>query len=912
MTRYGLLFLGFSVLAAGAAETAPAEAFEKSVRPLLAAKCHSCHGTQMQMGGLNLATAEGLRRGATSGPILDPADPDNSRLLRAVRHQGKIKMPPAGKLSDAEIASLRDWVSAGAPWPAGQATPPRTAEIFWSFRPVSAAVPPAVNHTAWVHNDVDRFILAKLENQGIEPATPAGRLTFLRRATFDLTGLPPSEREVREFLNDRAPDAVARLIDRLLSSPRYGEHWGRHWMDVARYADSTGADEDHRYPYAWRYRDYVIDAFNRDLPFDQFVREQVAGDLLPAEDGSRVNLRGIVATGFLALGPKLIAEQDKPKMFYDIVDEQIEVTGRAFLGLTLACARCHDHKFDPISTKDYYSLASIFASTRQLEKLEGTVSQLYFAPLVPPEEAARWREHKRKLEDKKNEIDEVAGEEAARYRDRLTPRIAAYMLAAREVYREGKDLAQTAAGTSLDPEILQRWVDYLKPTKERRPHLEPWYQPNSGTASAEEYQSAFAATDRQRRDARKKWKQEVAEAKAKGAEPPPPPKFLAGDNRFYTEVIAAKGPLALPEKDRETLFTEENRHKHHRLTAELKALKDSGPPDPPLACGVAEDKPVTQRVFLRGNPASLGDEVPKRFPLVLAGHEQTPITQGSGRRELARWLSEPKNPLTARVMVNRIWQWHFGEGLVRTPSNFGRMGERPTHPELLDYLANRFMAEGWSVKAMNRLIMLSSAYRMSSLPSAAALEKDSDNRLWSRFQRRRLTVEEMRDSLLAIDGSLDATMGGSMQTGEGTDKEFSDDRKSLSPDESKRRLVYLPLRRSNLPSLLNLFDFGDATTTSEGRTQTNVAPQALYMMNSGYVAGRAKALAGQLLRDTALTDEGRIERAYYRVINRPPDPEETRSAVDYLARFPARGDAALAWSSFCRTLIASNDFLYIH
>lgn len=900
-------------MAAHAAETAPAaDAFEKTIRPLLSAKCHSCHGPQMQMGGLNLATVEGLRKGAASGPILDTADPDNSRLLRAVSHQTRIKMPPAGKLSDGEIASLREWVRAGTPWPSGQGVPSKPAELFWSFRPVQALDPPTVKNAAWVRNDIDRFLLAKLESQGIEPAPPADRLTFLRRATFDLTGLPPTEQEVREFVGDRAPDAVQRMVDRLLSSPRYGEQWGRHWMDVARYADSTGADEDHRYPYAWRYRDYVLDAFNRDLPFDQFVREQVAGDLLPAGDGSRVNLRGIIATGFLALGPKLIAEQDKPKMFYDIVDEQIEVTGRAFLGLTLACARCHDHKFDPVSTKDYYSLASIFASTRQLEKLEGTVSQLYFAPLVPPEEAARWRGHKLKLEEKQKEIDEVVGEEAARHRDRLSPRMARYMLAAREVYKDGKDLKQTASRTGLDAAILQRWVDYLKPTKERRPHLEPWYQSKSETAAAEEYQSTFTATDHKRREAREQWKREAAEAKAKGGEPPPPPKFLAGDNRFYTEVIAEKGPLALPEKNRETLFTGENRHRFHQLTAELKTLKDTGPPDPPLACGVAEDKPVTQRVFIRGNPAALGDEVPKRFPIVLAGHDQTPITQGSGRLELARWLSGRTNPLTARVMVNRIWQWHFGEGLVRTPSNFGRMGERPTHPELLDYLANRFMEGGWSLKAMHRLIMLSNAYQMSSRASAGAMEKDSDNRLWSRFQRRRLAVEEMRDSLLAIDGSLDVTMGGSLQKGEGTDKEFSDDRKSLSPDESKRRLVYLPLRRSNLPSVLNLFDFGDATTTSEGRTQTNVAPQALYMMNSGYVSERAKALAQHLLRDTALTDEGRIERAYYRVVNRPPDPDETRQAVDYVSRFPARGDGVLAWSSFCRSLIASNDFLYIH
>jgi hypothetical protein len=908
--RWTCCQLGLLLAAAGAWAGDNFELFEKKVRPLFVAKCHDCHGVKLQMGGLNLATAEGFRKGSAGGPLVDEGDPAKSRLLVALSHTGKVKMPPAGKLSDAEIAAVREWIEAGAPWPETAASPSAGGGVFWSFAPLAPAAPPAVRNPAWARNDVDRFILARLEREGLAPAPPADQRTWLRRVTYDLTGLPPTETEIRAFLDDASPEARARVVDRLLASPRYGERWGRHWLDVARYADSTGADEDHRYPHAWRYRDYVIDAFNRDLPFDQFMREQVAGDLLPSSEPDGVNRRGLIATGFLALGPKLIAEQDKVKMFYDIVDEQIDVVGRAFLGLTLACARCHDHKFDPISTRDYYALASIFASTRQLAKLEGTVSQLLFVPLAGPEETARWQAHKGTVEDKQKEMDELLAEEGASYRGRLAPEIAAYMLAARAVYRDGGETAQAAADRGLDAAVLARWVDYLKPTKERRAHLEEWYQAAEPEAAARLYQERFLATARERDEARAQWRRALEEAKARGQAPPEPPRFLAGENRFYSETVAAKGPLALPEENREAHLSEAARARLQALQAELKTLRAAAPPDPPLACAVVEGEPVTQHVFVRGNPEAKGEAVPKRFPAALAGDRQPPIAAGSGRRELAAWLSSPANPLVARVIVNRLWQWHFGEGLVRTPSNFGRLGDRPVHPELLDYLAARFVREGWSLKQMHRLLVLSSAYGMSSQASPAALAKDPENRLWSHFLRRRLAVEEIRDSLLAADGSLDLTMGGSLQAGEGTDQEFAEARKSLNPDEVTRRLVYLPLRRSNLPSLLNLFDFGDATTSSEGRTQTNVAPQALFMMNSPFVAARAGNLARQLLAGGGRSDAERVAQAYYRILSRPPEPEETGQALAYLDGFPG-GARQTAWSSFCRALMASNEFLYL-
>ncbi len=855
------------------------------------------------MAGLDLTSEAGFRS----------ADPGEGRLLRAIGYEGSIKMPPSGKLKDDEIAAFREWIRIGSPWPPEKpaSTEPRK---FWSFQPVHKAALPNVQNATWVRSPIDAFILAKLEQKKLSPALPADKLTLIRRATYDLTGLPPTEAEIRNFLVDNAPEAFTRVVDRLLDSPRYGERWGRHWMDVARYADSTGADEDHRYPHAWRYRDYVIDAFNRDLPYDRFVREQVAGDLFSADKPGEVNVRGIVATGFLALGPKLIAEQDKVKMFYDIVDEQIDVTGRAFLGLTIACARCHDHKFDPISTKDYYGLASIFASSKQLTKLEGTVSELYFAPLVPQDVAGEYEAHQAKIKDRQKQIDDLLAEEGIHYRDALAPRLADYMLAARRVYQDGASAAQA----DLDPAILGKWVEYLKPNSERRAHLDRWYQaqPASLEQVARDYQTQFNATATLRRQAVEKWERESSMAKAAGKEPPAAPKFQPGEDRFFTEVSLGKGPFALPEKEREKVLSVSGRARLATLEGELKNIKASGPPEPPLACAMAEGKVIEQKVFVRGNPESHGELAPKRFPLILVSGKQPPITKGSGRWELAHWLSNAANPLTARVMVNRIWQWHFGEGIVRTPSNFGRMGERPTHPELLDYLAATFVERGWSVKSMHRLIMLSSAYQMNSLIGPEALARDADNALLSRFPARRLDVEEIRDSLLALSGSLDLAMGGSLQSGHGTDKEFSDDRMSLNPDQSKRRTVYLPLRRSNLPNVFTLFDFGDAVTPGEGRSQTNVAPQALYMMNSEFVASQVRALAGQLLDDGALDDAGRIRGAYYRALGRPAQEPEIQAALGYIHNFPGKPDDLQgrlpAWSSFCRTLIASNDFLYVH
>ena len=926
------LFLSVPSLSLRAQSADGTDFFETKIRPLLSAHCWSCHGTQVQMAALNLSTEAGLLKGSDKGPAVVKGDPENSRLIQAVRYLRDIKMPPTGKLTARQISDLTEWVQLGAPWPNAQ-TPGSAGKDknekwspsdsdFWSFQPVRTQAPPVVTAKASARSPIDNFVLAKLQKEGLTAASPAGKLTLLRRATFDLTGLPPNEAEIQEFLADSSPKAFEKVVERLLASPRYGERWGRHWLDVARYGDSTGGDEDFRNPYAWRYRDYVIQAFNTDLPYDQFITEQIAGDLLPAGKPGEVNVRGIVATGFLALGPKLLSEADKPKVLYDIIDEQIDVTSRALMGLTVACARCHDHKFDPIPTEDYYSLASIFASTKQLSKLEGITSKIYLAPLVPKDIADRYEEYQKKITEKKEAIAEIVEAEADRYAARLRPRLADYMVAARRVY-DSKDSAQEIASTDrLEVRVLEKWVEYLKPSEEVRPHLERWYQAATADQAriAQDYQREFELTAKEWDETRADWKSKVAAALKEGTAPPEKPKFKAGKNRFFSEVVLAKGPFALPEKEQEQepLFSEQSNERLGILRREMEELKKAAPPEPPMACAVAEGEITQQRVFVRGSYQNPAHEVPKRFPRVLSKDPQPPITQGSGRLEMARWLTSPNHPLTARVMVNRIWQWHFGEGLVRTPSNFGKLGEAPTHPELLDYLAQQFMASGWSIKAMHRLIMMSSTYQMSSAATPQQIQTDPANRFWSHFAERRLDVEEIRDTLLSVAGSLDLTLGGSLLEGTGIVHDRENDpvaRVSFDPAKSRRRTVYLPLRRSNLPSLLTLFDFGDAVSTGESRTRTNVAPQALFMLNSRFVAERASDFAKLLLADKSADDRRRIERAIGIMLTRKPLNEEIDAALTYIDGMEKRraGEEARlnAWQSYCRILMSSNEFVYI-
>ncbi|MDQ6699272.1 MAG: DUF1549 and DUF1553 domain-containing protein, partial [Acidobacteriota bacterium] len=795
---------------------------------------------------------------------------------------------------------------------------------FWAFQPVKDYAPPKVRNEAWARTAIDRFILAKLEEKGLKPAPPADKTTLLRRATFDLTGLPPTEREIHDFLADNSPKSFENVVERLLASPRYGERWGRHWLDVARYADSTGNDEDHRYPYAWRYRDYVIESFNNDLPYNQFVREQVAGDLLPpsgseAGGSGKINRRGIVATGFLALGQKALAQVDKTKMLYDVWDEQVDVTSKAFLGLTMACARCHDHKFDPILTKDYYSMVGVFASTKDFKNAKKGVAEMLYRPLVPPSEYDKYLAHQAEIGLQKLAIEELADAEIARHSKELGARVADYMLAAHQVYAGNADAAELAAETKLSESLIGKWVKLLQAGKEKepRPYLDEWHNaaPDALSATAQTYRKRFE-------DGFEEWSRMLAKARAgerkklEGKETVnlDKPKLEGKKDLFFNAVFFQNGPFMVADKQREKLFSAETRDQVAKLNAKIEELKKSGPQEPDMADAVEEGEPVAQKVLLRGDYHNLGEDAPKSVPAILI--KAVPGPQhftGSGRLEIADWLTRPDHPLTPRVMVNRIWLWHFGDGIVATPDNFGKMGGRPTHPELLDYLARKFVESGWSMKAMHRLIMLSNAYQMSTEGDAKSYAADPEDKLISRFQRQRLAVEEIRDGMLAIDGSLDQTMGGTLQTGFGTDKENSADRLSMDPSKIKRRTVYIPLRRSNLPTLLNLFDFGDATTETGKRALTNVAPQALFMMNSEFVFERSKNIAQSIISDEKLSNRQRVESLYVRTLNRQPAPDEIDRAFTYLEKFKQKYNMSEldAWQSFCRVLLTSNEFVYL-
>jgi hypothetical protein len=907
------------------------EFFEKRVRPLLVANCQGCHNPTARMAELDLTTAEGFARGAGSGQIIDRARSENSRLLRVISYNENLKMPPTGKLKEDEIATLTEWVRMGAPWPGATVVETRktTRELtdkersFWAFQAVGHYQPPAVRNETWGKSPIDRFILAKLEENGISPATEADRLTLIRRATFDLTGLPPTPKEIRDFAADKSPQAFEKVVDRLLASPRYGEQWGRHWLDVARYADSTGNDEDHRYPHAWRYRDWVIESFNRDLPYDQFVREQIAGDLLPpsGEDISTgVNRRGIIATGFLALGAKALAQQDKTKMLYDVYDEQVDVTTRAFLGLTVACARCHDHKFDPILARDYYSMVSIFASTRSFKDAKAFVSEPLNRPLVAKPVVDAYLSAKRAHDDrvKRNryEIESILDESRDVAIKHTAENLAVIMRAARHVYEDSADLNIEAQKAQTSPEVLKRWADYLKPGVPRE-HLLAWQNagPDDLVAVSREYQQRFAQRVTEWQAKLAVWRKKYAEALAANKSPlPDKPSFDAGTDRFFAQVCFSKeGPLGIREQDEANLPADvKARLKALRATRDL--LKSEAPTEPEAASAVEEGEIVSQKIFVRGDYHNPGDDVPKSFPQILLGKSERPqIGGGSGRLELAQWLAQPENPLTARVMANRIWSWHMGEGLVRTPDNFGRMGEKPSHPELLDYLARTFVSKGWSMKALHREIMLSNVYRMKSQPSAQALARDPENRLFSRFNRRRLSVEEMRDSLLAIDGSLDLKMGGTLQTGTGTDGENDNKRLSLNPEKLNRRTVYLPLRRANLPALLNLFDFGDATTVNGHRQLTNVSTQALFWLNSDFLSERSSNLATLILNHPG-DSQARIRHAYLLILNRQASADEISAAIKYLAGYRTKFASKKendAWASLARVLMSANDFNYL-
>ena len=875
------------------------EYFEKRVRPLLFQHCSQCHGEKLQTAGIDFRNPDTVIGGAVvSGD-------ESSPLIRAVRYESSIKMPPGSKLPQEAIRTLVDWIRMGAPWPGYEPAEIAEADVdeeapqssHWAFQPISDPPVPDVGESAWVRNDIDRFVLSGLRQAGLEPAPPAAMPALLRRAKFDLQGLPPDKEEVRRFADDTSPDAFRNIVDDFLNSPHYGERWGRHWLDVARYADSTGVDEDHPFGDSWRYRDYVVAAFNDDLPFDQFVREQIAGDLLPAPESAPVNTRGVVATGFLALGPMAMAQRDPIQKRYDVVDEQIDTTSKAFLGLTVACARCHDHKFDPILTSDYYALAGIFASTRTFDDWRRNGSRYHKEPLVAPDVYQRYKQASDAMQSLER-IRRVAVQSAKlRYvASGPATRIADHMRAS------AGDLSENG----LDAESIEWFRAYLEPRPSPREHLAPWREDSADkSAVGAALQAELIQTLQARLTLYEAWVEEALEA-VRGEvdqELPELPTDLP-TSPFFGDSFDDGGLFDLDPDDIKGRFAAGDSQRIATLDAKIAQGREALPEEPPMANSVAEGEPVRQRIFRRGQHKNPGPLVPKRFPLVLAGDDQPEVPTGSGRLELAGWIASAQNPLTARVIVNRVWLWHFGEGLVRTPNNYGLRGESPTHPQLLDWLARRFVASGWSIKALHRLIMDSATYRMSSAISDEAFRLDPENQLWSRFERRRLTIEELRDSYLQISGRLDPAVGGNTDLAAGRLVEFDRNNRRIDPDDYTRRSLYLPLMRNKLPNLLGLFDFGDATTANGKRSVTNVAPQALYLMNSDFALSAAHGVASRLNGSGA----DRVRQAYRSVLARPPSEQENDRALQYVQ---ARPDQEAAWTSLCKVLLASNEFHYV-
>jgi Protein of unknown function (DUF1549)/Protein of unknown function (DUF1553)/Planctomycete cytochrome C len=930
-----LLTILFGFAAIARTQTpAELELFEKNARPLFVEKCQGCHNAKLKSGGFDLSSPAAIKEAASMGIFGTAADPEKSPILKALTYEGQIKMPPQGKLSVEGIAAVREWVAAGAPIPAvtpsagdslaGTGVRPVALrgvitdadKTFWAFKPLSQAAPSTSQQKDWALNPIDAFILANLEKNSLKPAPQADKTTLLRRATFDLTGLPPTEKELQNFLADKSPNAFEKVVDRLLASPRYGERWGRHWLDVMRYADSTGSDEDHRYPHAWRYRDYVVQAFNDDMPYNQFVREQLAGDILAADPNSGIGYRGIVATGFLALGKKALAQKDLPLKRYDVVDDQIDVTSKAFLGLTVACARCHDHKFDPIATRDYYQLAAIFAST--LSYANGATGDPIQTPLAAPGEFEAFKKQWGAYNAIEKRVAAIIDfdKDSQKSRDAAEKTIASSMMAAYRVYAKGESATDVAASVKLDEKQLARWVDYLKGGKGEE--LAKWRAATDANRKdvAAEYQEEFRRSAYQYDQDLSWWKQAQGNFPNAGKIAGPHPRMSVEKDPFFVAIWQDGGPLHRSRDEQMASLSPEKAKQAQVLLAQAAEIERTLPTkEVPMACAVKEGTKMLQSVFVRGDYHSAGDAVEPTAPAILQLYAPAPFAKTtSGRLELADWIVDPRNPLPSRVMANRIWQGHFGDGLVRTPDNYGRLGERPSNPELLDYLAKSLMENGWSIKKMNRMIMLSKTYQMNAVYDEATKAKDPENRLLSHFPRQRLSIEEIRDAYLAMGGDLDLTMGGTLDPGVGTDGETSAGRISMNPEKTNRRSIYLPLRRSNLPTLYTLFDFGDAATPEGHRSPTTVATQALFVMNSPLVIREAKSVADGVLRQEK-QDKQRVEEIYLRVLDRRPDANEIDQGLSYLTSLRHKWndiDEEKAWTSLTHALMASNEFMFVY
>jgi hypothetical protein len=932
------------------ADARDAALFEQEVLPVLKAHCFKCHGGPKPRGGLSLTSRKGLLAGGDLGPAVSLEKPGDSLLLKAIHYRDGLEMPPSGKLPARQIEVLTRWVHAGAPWPRSSeavlTTPkgPRVTEEdrrYWAFQTVRRPALPPVKARGWVRNPIDAFVLAKLEAKGLRPAPPADRRTLARRLYYDLTGLPPTPEQVDAFVNDQVADAYERLVDRLLASPDYGEKWGRHWLDLVRYAETDGFEFDRSKPFAWRYRDYVINAFNADKAYDQFVREQLAGDLLPV-----VTQETMIATGYYRLGQWDSGAADRLQQKYDVLDGILSTTGQVFLGLSVGCARCHDHKKDPIPQRDYYRLLAFF------HNISGMGGRGSTKRVMAPADLPSYEGQLKAKQDREIEL--------ARQVYQLEQRFAVALAAKKGV----------PAGDLPTPDLTGLTYRFYRDTWENLPDFDGLLPETEGSIAhnyvtlapasraeaiglvfegklkvlqAGDYTFDLDSTDGARLivdgkavlDRPGKGRQQ-ASAKVRlragllpmrleyfntygrprlqleWSGPGVPRRPLTGDVRPGTVDL----PAWIDKYGAELLGGQEA-ERYAELVQALEASRKARPAAPGIeVLCVSEGYASPTHVLIRGNPQAKGEQVEAGFPEVLSPPGRKPA---AGRLALAGWLTDPNNPLTARVLVNRLWQHHFGRGIVPTPNDLGRLGEAPTHPKLLDWLASEFVGSGWRTKPLHRLLLTSSAYRMSSQAEPGALAVDPANLLFWRFNMRRLTAEEVRDSVLAVCGNLNRRAGGpGVYPRLPREVLATQDRPGRGwvtspPEEAARRSIYVHVKRSLLLPQLTQFDLADTDQSCPARFTTTVPTQALLMLNDEFTNEQARLFAQRLTEEAPGGLEAQVTRAVRLVTGRVPAADEVNQDVGFVRSLRRghglSGQEALRF--YCLLLLNTNEFIYL-
>ena len=920
-----LLFLGGFSLASAAEDI---EFFESRIRPVLAENCYKCHSAEAAnkgklKGGLLLDSRDAIRKGGDSGPAVVPGNVAESLLLKALR-QEDIEMPPKGKLPDAIIADFTKWIESGATDPRDEPSVALKdnsidASDHWAFSTPEKSAVPAVKNTAWAQSDIDKFVLHQLEQKKLQPVSTASPQVLVRRIYFDLLGLPPTPDQVKVFevaaQKDR-PAAIQSLVDSLLKSPHYGERWGRHWLDVARYAE----DQAHtfgvkRRDQAHQYRDWVIQMFNKDLPFDQFIKLQLAGDLM--EEKSEDLFQQLAGLGFLGLGAHYYKNSDKAQAEADELDDTIDTLTRGFLGLTVSCARCHDHKYDPIPTEDYYALAGIFSGRRY-----NTL------PLVGEDEVKAYNEDQKEIKELENKyrfyLRGIARDKGREHFSDLSRFLQeGWRVAA--LKSKGVNLSDEEFAEKLDmnPHYVRRFRELLDVRRKgdlmkRIPELEGWHDlnlelpdkptldtlkvPKEIVALADQLQAKVHEVIKAYDSAEIEHAEILTNAKNREDRDRKIIGKLEKDQQRLLKNVWFEGnaPLNASENDvRKFFLTDELKQNADAYKAEWDTRKENARPMYSAAHAIAGGGRAMQ-VYIRGNPVNKGNWV-ARGTLAMLSDQPRPTDPNEAKKhaysrlDLANAIATSDNPLTARVIVNRVWQWHFGRGLVGSSSNFGLLGEAPTHPELLDWLTVGFIENGWSIKWLHRQILSSATYQLSSESLRANEEVDADNLYRWRFDRRRLEVEAWRDALLAVSGKLDPTMGGP----------------TLDLNNNNvRRTVYAKISRHELDGMLRLFDFPDANVSSAARTKTTVPQQQLFVLNSNFFIDQAQSFAKRVM-DSSEDVAKQIDVAYHLAFGRPPSEPELQLAQAYLSEEKAKEDKLSRWEQYCQAILASNELMYI-